>query len=421
MCRMTEGDHIVGEQKVHMARLQMPGIPNLEQEYSKQRPLEGISFLGCVTPTPQTGVLILTLIALGAKVSWCSDNRFASDDDVVAYLIKCGVRIFAHSNMTEEEYFARMEDAINEVKSDDVIHIIDDGCDITQYLATTYPDLLNRVRALTEQTACGINFLTALYAANKISIPSFNIDGCFFKKWFDNYYGIQESIIHSFAQMGLMIHGKTCAILGYGAIGGGTAKALHSMGAKVMVVECDILKATQAKWDGFIVSSVAQALEMSDICLTASGCFDTISGTLIEQHARPGIYLGNIGHGTKEYDVAFLERKGTCDVINAYIRRYTLPSGKHVYSLCEGALVNFIAGGGNPSSVMSHTFTLTLLAHIEMTSRANTYPKNCISTVPRRIEEHAAALNYPDLVSTKYPLTKNQKSYLNQCVDAKEG
>jgi adenosylhomocysteinase len=231
----------IGKQKVQAAATEMLGLQSLTGSFSDKKPFSNIPVLVCVTPTPETGTLLLTLQSLGAAIAACSDNAFASDDDVVAYLKSEGIAIFARSNMSQQEYFQAMESAISLVTDADRLHIIDDGCDITQYVAKKYPELFAKTRLITEQTTCGINFLKRLMSDKLVDAPAIDINHCFTKQWFDNSIGIQQSLVHALSRAGISIPGKTVTVYGYGPIGQGAAHILRAGGAKVQIVESDII------------------------------------------------------------------------------------------------------------------------------------------------------------------------------------
>jgi adenosylhomocysteinase len=403
----------IGKEKVNAAALEMLGLQSLGDTYGDQKPFSGISMLVCVTPTPETGVFLLTLQKLGAKIAACSDNAFASDDDVVAYIRSEGITIYAQSNMSSDEYFGSMEKAISDVKDEKLLHIIDDGCDITQYIAEHHPSLFSKTRLITEQTTCGINFLKRLFADKKVNAPAININHCFTKQWFDNNIGIQQSLIHALTTSGISIPGKNITVFGYGPIGQGAAHALRSSGAMVNIVEPNIIALMQAEMAGYKPMSVQEALQTSDLCLTATGCVDTISAGMINKHARSGITLGNVGHGTSEYPVAYLEAEAKKSPLNEYLDIFTLKDGRAVNSLCKGALVNFIAGSGNMPRVMGITFTLTILAHLRA-ARSHERMAVGLHSLSRSLEVESAKRNFPHLVDILYPLQDYQIEYLVQ-------
>ncbi len=405
------GNKEVGHQKITTALMDMPGLQSLSNEYKTKRPLKAISILACITPTPETGAFLITLQALGAKVAACSDNAFAADDDVVAYLTSKQIKIFAKSNMTQVEYFEAMDRAITIIKDDSTIHIADDGCDITRYIAEHKPYLLNKIKIISEQTTCGINHLQNLFADNKLSTPAIDINHCFIKEWFDNSIGIQQSLIHALTTAGISLPGKTISIFGYGYVGRGAAHILKQSGARIAIVETNIMKLMQAEMEGYAPISAAEALQTSDLCLTASGCNNTISKELMDSYAKDKLILGNIGHGTEEYDEAYLKMH-TSMPVNQYLEAFTLKGGQNVYSLCQGALVNFLAGGGNMPRVMDITFTLTILVHLDMLNKAR-LPVG-LHMPDKKLEEACAKRSFSHLLPLLYDLTSDQKQYLNQ-------
>jgi adenosylhomocysteinase len=408
-CDASGGSPQHGEQKVRAAELEMPGLSNLCNRYGKQKPLSSVSVLGCVTVTPQTGVYILTLGRLGAQVSWCSDNQFATDADVVAYLKSRRVPVFAEPHMTTERYFACMEEAIANLSPAEHVHVHDDGCDIFRYIVESRRDFLSQITGLLEQTTCGSNALRRLLAQHDLKVRAVDINNAFLKR-FDNRFGTQESLLCSLTNTGITIGGKRVAVVGYGVVGEGAAKALRSLGASVAVVEADILKLAQARWEGFIPLTLEEALATSDLVLTATGCAPTITGEMIDANAHSGLILANVGHGREEYDVGWLERH-PAELFNCYRRAYRLQDGRRIHSLCEGALVNFIAGPANPSGVMSLTFTLCSLVHIEMAA-SEPHKVTGLMAVDESLERLCAELNFPELQAKVYKLSRQQRQYL---------
>jgi len=358
----------------------------------------GENILGCVTVTPETGVLVLTLAALGANVRWCSDNRFASDDDVVDHLAAEGIPAFARANMTTDEYFASMDRA-REFDNDDRIQVIDDGADITRHIAHNDLSYFRRVRGITEQTTCGVEALHELYRDRLLPVASIDINACFTKKYFDNFHGVQESLVRGLmAATGMQLAGKSASIFGYGPVGSGAAAILKSIGCRVSIVEANLLKAVQAHFDGFEVVSASHAVQHSLLCVTATGRDGVISADLIDR-AADGVILCNIGHGSAEYDVAHLERQAEPQPVNQFLDMYLLDGDRVIYSCCKGALVNLIAGRGNPPAIMSLTFTLQLLGQRELIRHCDRYGDARVHPLPERLEWECAALNHPDLLA----------------------
>lgn len=394
----------------------MPGITSLRAYPGAQRLFSGINILGCVTVTPETAVLVATLAEMGANLRWCSDNQFASDDDVVAALNAEGIPVFARSNMSTDEYYECMRLASDFPDGHDrKTQIIDDGADITRYLVENAPSRFANIDGITEQTTCGLSIIAKLYMDNRLPVPTININDCFTKKYFDNYYGVQESVVHGLmVATGMQLAGKQISIFGYGPVGRGAASVLRSIGARLMVVESDLLRLTQAHFDGFDTVDAVTAVATSDVCLTATGCTKVIDAELFEK-AREGLILGNIGHGTDEYNVDYLVGHGEAINVSDYMDSYRLPSGRTLYSLCRGALLNLVAGRGNPPAIMSLTFTLQILGQLELMNRREDYVEHRIHQLPHRVELECARLNFPALKEKLYQLTPDQKVYNGAC------
>lgn len=402
-----------GKQKVQSARKDMLGLIQAINDPKTRGALRGKTMIACITPSPQTGVFFEALHAISANIVACSDNMYAADDDVIGYLKSLGVKIFAKSNMTTDEYFQAMEDTLTTVKDDRDILLMDDGCDITSYIIEKHPEMLGQIRGISEQTTCGINFLKSHYKNQDLSVPSIDINHSFTKQWFDNHLGIQQSIVHAFSKCGVTITGKHITVFGYGPVGKGAATALKAHGANVSIVEKDITLLMQAQLEGFIPVDTRTALASSDICISATGCVDTIKGISIEKYARNGLILVNIGHGNAEYDIEYLENHGKKVVFNKYTDLFIQGDGREIYSLCGGALLNFIAGGGNPSTFMSLTFTLTVLAQAEIARGRLDTAAPGIYPIFEGIEKASVEFNYPHLVPLVYALDEEQKAYLH--------
>jgi adenosylhomocysteinase len=281
--------------------------------------------------------------------------------------------------------------------------------DIFRYIVESRPDFLSQITGLLEQTTCGSNALRRLLAQHDLKVRAVDINNAFLKR-FDNRFETQESLLCSLTNTGITIGGKRVAVVGYGVVGEGAAKALRSLGASVAVVEADILKLAQARWEGFIPLTLEEALATSDLVLTATGCAPTITGEMIDANAHSGLILANVGHGREEYDVGWLERH-PAELFNCYRRAYRLQDGRRIHSLCEGALVNFIAGPANPSGVMSLTFTLCSLVHIEMAA-SEPHKVTGLMAVDESLERLCAELNFPELQAKVYKLSRQQRQYL---------
>jgi adenosylhomocysteinase len=401
---------ISGEEKVNLAFSEMTGLKNIKLLYKHKKPFKNINILGCVTPTPETGAFIITLKELGANIRWCSDNKHGVDNSIVSYLKNIGIKIYAESNMDNEQYFDCMEQA-SRFKTG-FVQIIDDGADIVNYLAKNKKKYFDIVIGITEQTSCGINLLRQLYQNKSINSPAININNCYLKENFDNYYGIYESLIVSILKiLKCQISTKYVSVFGYGSVGRGAAFALRNYGAKVRIVDHDILKLVKAYYDGFEIFSPNEALESSDICITATGCANVIKGKWLET-AKDGLILCNIGHGYQEYDIPYLEKYGIKQKLSIYLDQYKLNSGIRILSLCNGGLVNIISGGGNSPKLMSLTFTLHILGQMQFIENPEYYKEYKLYNLTKKIEVECAKLNFPFLEKKIYKLDSTQKSYM---------
>lgn len=396
-----------------LALRDMPGLRNIAARSREFSEFAGLNILGCVTVTSETGAFVRTLAALGANVRWCSDNQFASDDDVVCYLAGEGIPVFARSNMSATEYFHAMDRARDFPNGiDEQIHVIDDGADITGHIARSDPTYFGKVSEITEQTTCGVAELRTLYARGLLPVPAININDCFIKKNFDNYHGVQESLVRGLmTATGMQLAGKLVSIFGYGSVGKGAAIVLRAVGCRVAIVERDLLKAVQAHFDGFEVFDPVDAVRLPHICITATGCDNTVSAELIDQ-AGDGLILCNIGHGSAEFDVAYLRELSSPQVVNSFLDAHPIGPERTIYSLCQGALTNLIAGRGNPPAIMSLTFTLHVLAQREFLRNGEDYAELRVHRLPRHVEVECATLNHPELLGRLYSLSPRQADYL---------
>ncbi|SCB02622.1 Adenosylhomocysteinase [Bacillus mycoides] len=401
-----------------IAECDMPGIKELLKLYKHQEPLAGTRITGCVTLTKETAVFIVALVKLGASVRWCSDNQYAINDEASAYLAKLGIPVFGIRGETIEEYHWSMDRALDFRDKDGNFigptQIIDDGCDITRHILNTQPQLLNNVIGITEQTTCGIQEIKKINKNKMLTTALININDSFMKKYFDNFYGIKESLIVGLHNaLSVQIAGKNVVVYGYGSVGKGSLEAVKGMGGKGYLVEVDILKAVQAHMDGYTVVSPKEAIKIGDIFITATGCINTINKNDIEQ-MKNGAILCNVGHGNMEYNVAALEEDSVInsEVLNEYVKEFVFPNGKKIYSLCEGALLNMIAGTGNPPHVMNLTFVNHILAQIDIHQNPEKYKENGMYELSNSMIEKVALLSFPELKSKLYQLNEEQKSYI---------
>ncbi len=406
-----------GKFKVEIAGEDMPAIQAIKEQFGVQKPFSDEAVLGCVTVTPETASLIIALGELGVKnLRWCSDNQFATDDDVANYLRSIGFDIFAKANMSDKEYIDAMRDAssFEDHEVSQGLVIIDDGCDITDYLIRENPKLLKKVKLITEQTTCGVNKFVNLFDQRKVPSPVVNINNSPAKKMFDNYYGVREAFIHAlFNAVPQQMAGKTVSIFGYGQVGEGTAKALKALGCKCLIVEADTLNQVKANFEGFEVVTKETAIERGDIVVLATGGKHVVTAKDFE-NAKNGAVFCNIGHGNQEFDYPNLTANHPSTQVSEYLTRSKLPNGKNIYSMNEGALVNMISGTGNPPRVMSLTFSLHLLTFMDCLKNPCRYSDIKLHDVDDAITEQALRLNHPELELLRTKLTDEENQYLGK-------
>lgn len=404
--------------QIKIAERDMPGINNILEAYQDTKPLKGARITGCITVTKETAVLINTLVELGAEIRWCSDNRYAINDEVSAVLAYNGISVFGKRAESLEEYYWCMEQALDfkDMNGNFIgpTQIIDDGCDITRYILENRPEIIPIIKGITEQTTCGIQEIRKIYKESLLNTALINVNDSFIKKYFDNYYGIKESLIVGLHNaLSVQIAGKNVVVYGYGPVGKGCLDAVKGVGGKAHIVEADILKAVQAHMDGFHVVSREEALAIGDIFITATGCIDVITQDDIRKMKENAV-LCNVGHGDKEYDVQSLLNDSNIKskYLNEHALEFKFPNGKKIYSLCEGALLNMIASSGNPPFIMNLTFVSHVLSQIDLHQNPLKYKNNSIYDLPSESSAMVAKLTFPELYNKLYRWNEVQKKYI---------
>jgi len=396
----------------------MPGLMELRRKYASIQPLTGARIAGCLHMTTQTAVLIETLIELGAQVAWSSCNIYSTNDAAAAAIAIKGIPVFAWKGESEEEYNWCIEQtlfAFKATESDNPLAlnmILDDGGDLTHMIHTRYPDLLQGIRGISEETTTGVRHLYQLMRSGKLRIPSINVNDSVTKSKFDNLYGCRESLIDGIKRAtDLMIAGKTAVVAGYGDVGKGCAAALKGMGARVIIAEIDPINALQAAMEGFQVSKIEDVCANARIFITATGCCDIITSKHFINMPDDAIVC-NIGHFDTEIAVKWLEENCVSrETIKPQVERYTLQNGKRVILLASGRLVNLGCARGHPSFVMSTSFCNQVLAQIALWTEPNKFPLG-VHILPKKMDEEVASLHLPHLGADLTILTPSQAEYL---------
>src|SRR3954462_12832839 len=402
-----------GRKEIRLAEAEMPGLMALRAEYGKLKPLKGARIAGCLHMTIQTAVLIETLIELGAEVRWSSCNIFSTQDQAAAAIAAAGVGVFAWKGQTLEDADWCIEQTLFFGSTDKPLNmILDDGGDLTNMVFDKYPELIQHIRGLSEETTTGVHRLYERMEKGTLPMPAINVNDSVTKSKFDNKYGCKESLVDAIRRAtDVMTAGKVAVVGGYGDVGKGSAASLRGAGCRVIVTEIDPICALQAAMDGFAVKKMADAVKEADIVVTASGCRDLIT----EKHFRlmkDKAIVCNIGHFDIEIDMAWLNANygGTKNTIKPQVDMYTI-DGKDVIVLAEGRLVNLGCATGHPSLVMSNSFSNQTLAQIELWTNNSKY-ENKVYVLPKVLDEKVARLHLAKIGVELDELTDEQSSYL---------
>jgi len=402
-----------GRKEIRLAEAEMPGLMSLREEYGASQPLKGARIAGCLHMTIQTAVLIETLVALGAEVTWSSCNIFSTQDHAAAAIAAAGISVYAWKGLNEEEFDWCIEQTLFFGEDKKPLNmILDDGGDLTNMVLDKYPELVAGIRGISEETTTGVHRLYDRMKRGTLPIPSINVNDSVTKSKFDNKYGCKESLVDAIRRAtDVMMAGKVAVVAGYGDVGKGSAASLRGAGARVIVTEIDPICALQAAMDGYAVKKMEDAVKEANIVVTATGNKDIIS----EKHfrlMRDKTIVCNIGHFDNEIDMAWLNGNygHTKDVIKPQVDLYNI-EGKDVIVLAEGRLVNLGCGTGHPSFVMSNSFSNQTLAQLELWMNSEKYAPG-VYVLPKHLDEKVAALHLGKLDVELDTLSEDQAEYI---------
>jgi adenosylhomocysteinase len=399
-----------GRKEIAIAETEMPGLMALRREYEGQQPLAGVRLVGCLHMTIQTAVLIETLRSLGAEIRWSSCNIFSTQDHAAAAIAASGVPVFAWKGESEEEYWWCIEQTINGPDGWQPNMVLDDGGDLTLVLHDKYPDLMKKVRGLSEETTTGVKRLYDMQKEGSLLCPAFNVNDSVTKSKFDNLYGCRESLVDGIKRAtDVMIAGKIAIVCGYGDVGKGCAQSLRGLGATVWITEIDPICALQATMEGYRVVKFDDVCDKADIVVTATGNYHVVSGPQMERMKDQSIVC-NIGHFDNEIDVAYLHQF-EWENIKPQVDHVIFPDGKRIILLAEGRLVNLGCGTGHPSFVMSNSFTNQVLAQIELWQNGDKY-KSEVYVLPKLLDEKVARLHLDRVGAKITELSDEQADYI---------
>jgi adenosylhomocysteinase len=400
-----------GHKEMRIAETEMPGLMSLREKYGEDKPLKGARILGCLHMTIQTAVLMDTLISLGASVRWSSCNIYSTQDHAAAAMAEKGVPVFAWKGETEEEYLWCIDQTIIGDPSWKPNMILDDGGDLTAIMHEKYPELLEEVKGLSEETTTGVHRLYEMVKNNTLKVPAFNVNDSVTKSKFDNLYGCRESLVDGIKRAtDVMISGKTALVCGFGDVGKGSAQSLRNAGAIVWVTEIDPICALQAAMEGFKVVTIESVISDVDIFVTATGNASVINYKHMEGMKDQSIVC-NIGHFDNEIDVDSI-KKCKWDNIKPQVDHVEFPDGKKIILLAEGRLINLGCATGHPSYVMSASFTNQVLAQMELWKNSSNY-KNEVYVLPKILDEEVARLHLEKVGAKLTELSSEQADYIS--------
>mgnify|MGYP006141132453 FL=1 len=402
-----------GRKEIELAEAEMPGLMALRTEYGASQPLKGARIAGCLHMTIQTAVLIETLVALGADVTWSSCNIFSTQDHAAAAIAAAGIPVYAWKGMNEEEFDWCIEQTLFFGEDRQPLNmILDDGGDLTNMVFDRYTELVDGIKGLSEETTTGVHRLYERMKAGTLYMPAINVNDSVTKSKFDNKYGCKESAVDAVRRAtDIMLAGKRVIVCGYGDVGKGTAASFRGAGSIVTVTEIDPICALQAAMDGFEVKKLDTVIKTADIIITTTGNKDIVLGSHFEQMKDKTIVC-NIGHFDNEIDMAWLNKNhGASKVeIKPQVDKYTI-AGKDIIILAEGRLVNLGCATGHPSFVMSNSFTNQTLAQIELWTNRAAY-KNEVYMLPKHLDEKVAMLHLAKLGVELETLRPDQAAYI---------
>tara|TARA_B100001250_G_scaffold61212_1_gene47843 strand:- start:484 stop:1773 length:1290 start_codon:yes stop_codon:yes gene_type:complete len=399
-----------GRKEIAIAETEMPGLMAIREENKGKKPLDGARIVGCLHMTIQTAVLIETLVELGASVRWSSCNIFSTQDQAAAAIATKAIPVYAWKGMNDEEFWWCIEKTLSGPNDWKPNMILDDGGDATKIIHEKYPDLLNDIKGLSEETTTGVHRLKDMEKKGLLKVPAINVNDSVTKSKFDNLYGCKESLVDGIRRgTDVMMAGKIAVVAGYGDVGKGSAASLRGAGARVCVTEVDPINALQAAMEGFEVVTMDDASEYGDIFVTATGNVDVITLEHMRK-MRDRAIVCNIGHFDNEIQTEALRNYKT-EEIKPQVDEIEFPDGKKLILLSQGRLVNLGNATGHPSFVMSASFTNQVMAQIELWENHAKY-ENKVYVLPKHLDEKVASLHLKKVGAKLTNLSDKQAEYI---------
>ncbi len=409
-----------GRKEIDLAENEMPGLMALREKYGDSKPLAGARIAGCLHMTIQTAVLIETLVDLGAEVTWSSCNIFSTQDHAACAIAKAGIPVYAWKGMSEEEFDWCIEQTLSFPSGEPLNLILDDGGDLTAMVHDKFPEMLEHIKGLSEETTTGVHRLYQMHENGELKVPAINVNDSVTKSKFDNLYGCRESLADGIKRAtDVMVAGKVVVIAGYGDVGKGCAQSMRGLGARVILTEIDPILALQAAMEGFEITTMEDAVAEGDIFVTTTGNRDIITGEHMSKMKNDAIVC-NIGHFDLEIDMAWLNGEVEAGRVKAdrvkpaevgAMDKYTFADGHSILILAEGRLVNLGCATGHPSFVMSTSFTNQVLAQLALWNETDNFPLG-VHVLPKELDEEVARLHLEKLGVKLTKMSKAQSDYV---------
>ncbi|MBT5186518.1 MAG: adenosylhomocysteinase [Kordiimonadaceae bacterium] len=400
-----------GRREINIAETEMPGLMALRDEFGDSQPLAGARIAGCLHMTIQTAVLMETLTALGAEVRWSSCNIFSTQDHAASAMADANIPVFAWKGLTEEEFNWCIRETIVGPDGWRPNVILDDGGDLTAMIYEDFPELLDDIKGISEETTTGVLRLYQMEKEGRLTVPAINVNDSVTKSKFDNLYGCRESLVDGIKRAtDVMLAGKVCVVAGFGDVGKGSAASLRGQGARVLVTEIDPICALQAAMEGYEVVTMNDAASQGDLFVTCTGNFDIITIDHMREMKDRAIVC-NIGHFDSEIQIAALENY-PWEEVKPQVDEVIFPDGKRLIVLAKGRLVNLGCATGHPSFVMSASFTNQVLAQMELYNNNDSY-ENKVYVLPKHLDEKVASLHLDKLGVKLTKLSKEQAEYID--------
>ncbi|UCG78757.1 MAG: adenosylhomocysteinase [Nitrospirota bacterium] len=399
-----------GKLRIEWAEMEMPVLRNIKKDFLKKKPLRGVRIAACLHVTTETACLMETLKAGGAEVALCASNPLSTQDDVAASLVKNSrIPVYAIKGENNRTYYQHIKDVLA-LKPNITM---DDGADLVSMLHKSHKALLKHVIGGTEETTTGVIRLRAMADKGVLKYPIIAVNDAYTKHLFDNRYGTGQSTIDGILRAtNRLISGSVFVVSGYGWCGRGVAMRAKGMGARVIISEVDPLKALEATMDGYELLPIKEAAKIGDIFVTVTGDINVIHKDCFKV-MKDGAIVSNSGHFNVEIDITSLKKLSRSKrTIRDFVDEYTLKSGRRIYILGEGRLINLAAAEGHPSSVMDMSFANQALCSVHMAKNCKTMDNN-VYKVPVNIDRKISQLKLEAMGIKIDRLTKEQEEYLN--------